>query len=696
MHSNFVLSEIELQIAPVADPAAAQPVRFVAAHADYSQPGFHVSRAIDGKLETGWAVGSTAIPGRDRIAVFVAEQPFGFAGGTVMKFKLRHQSPYTQHSIGRVRLAFAGASPLGPRIRPTRMSAWNVSSPLRAAAANGAFAEAFAPERNANSPLRDADPATVTWTPKPDFADGAPHELGDTPNAAVYLFRELQAPSAREMLVSLGSDDGLKVWLNGELVHSKDVPRGVAPDQDFVTLRLREGENHLLLKVSNLAGPAAFYFEPRRDDSLDPPLDVARFASVPSAERSDAQKKLLRDHFRQAESPAWREIREQERAARSAFDALSAAVPTTMVMAEMTAPRDTFVLTRGLYDQPTHKVAPGVPAALGPLPDGERADRLALARWLVSRDNPLTARVTVNRLWQMLFGVGIVKTAEDFGSQGEWPSHRELLDWLAVELMDSGWDTRHMLRLMVTSSAYRQSARVSPAALERDPENRLLSRAPRPRLPAELLRDNALAISGLLVERIGGPSVRVYQPAGLWEECSLDPTGASFTAQVFKQDRGEALHRRSLYVYVKRSIPPPTLNLFDAPSREFCVVRRSRTNTPLQALVVMNDPTYVEAARAFAERLLRESPADDVPPEARLARAYEIALARPPAKAESAALLELLRAQREQYAAAPETAARLIAIGDSVPDAALDPVELAAWTCITSVILNLDETITRG
>jgi hypothetical protein len=306
-----------------------------------------------------------------------------------------------------------------------------------------------------------------------------------------------------------------------------------------------------------------------------------------------------------------------------------------------------------------------------------------LAHWLVDPANPLTARVAVNRDWQMLFGTGLVKTVDDFGAQGEPPSHPELLDWLAAELIGSGWDIKAMLRLMVTSATYRQSSRVAPEAHRRDPENRLLARAPRLRLPAEMIRDQALNLGGLLVERPGGPSVKPYQPPGLWNELA----DADYV-----QDHGPDLYRRGLYTFWKRTAPPPSMVAFDAPGRETCVVREVRTDTPLQALNVLNDVTYVEAARGFTERIMKEVGPS---PSTRVAAAFRAATGRRPRPEEAVILLDGLADHLERFRRDPPAAAALIQAGESHPDPRLDPCELAAYTATAQLILNLDETITR-
>jgi hypothetical protein len=378
-------------------------------------------------------------------------------------------------------------------------------------------------------------------------------------------------------------------------------------------------------------------------------------------------------------------------------------IPTTMVMAEMPQPRDTFLLLRGQYDKKGEKVRAGVPASLPPLPPGVPANRLGLARWLVDPGQPLTARVIVNRYWQMFFGTGLVKTAEDFGSQGELPSHPQLLDWLAVEFLSptptpagSGakqpWDVKALLHLMVTSATYRQTSVVAPALLVKDPENRLVARGPRLRLQAEFIRDQALAVSGLLDEEIGGQSVSPYQPPGLWEELMSREDGKNWTAQTYVQSHGKDLYRRTMYTFWKRTSPPPTLTTFDAPDRETCTVRRPRTNTPLQALVLMNDPTYLEASRKLAERMLLEAGGT----EQRIRLAFRLAMARQPKRAELAVLEKIFTKQLAVYREDPEAAVKLLSVGESKRNEKLDVAELAAWAMVASVILNLDETVTKG
>lgn len=360
--------------------------------------------------------------------------------------------------------------------------------------------------------------------------------------------------------------------------------------------------------------------------------------------------------------------------------------PTAIVMRETAKPKDTFVLMRGAYDKRVEKVAAATPAILPPLAADAPKNRLGLARWLVDGQHPLTARVTVNRLWQSVFGVGLVRTSEDFGSQGEAPSHPELLDWLAGEFVRSGWDVQHMLRLMLTSATYQQSSRVTKALLAADPDNRLLARGPRFRLHAEFVRDQALAAAGLLSERIGGKSVKPYHPPGLYELVT-----AGSTTNVYVEDKGENLHRRSMYTYWKRSVPHPAMLAFDAPGREVCALRRPRSNTPMQALNLMNDPTYVEAARHLAARMLSAAP--ETAQQIRFG--YQTLLARDPKAAELAVLTRAFDRNRAAFTAHPEAAAGLLKLGAPVTEPKIEPAVLAAMTNVAITMLCLDETITK-
>ncbi len=410
-------------------------------------------------------------------------------------------------------------------------------------------------------------------------------------------------------------------------------------------------------------------------------------AAVPQLKRTEGQRLKLLGAWLDRGAPAsvhqeWAKLRRLKHQK----EKLVTGFPTLMVMQELPEPRPAFLLKRGAYDAPGERVERNVPAIFPPMPKEFPNNRLGLAKWLVSPDNPLVARVTVNRFWQMLFGAGLVKTVEDFGAQGELPSHPELLDWLATEFQSNGWNIKAMFKTIVTSATYRQSSKATPRLLGRDPDNRWLARSPRLRLPAETIRDQALLVSGLLVERLGGPSVKTYQPAGLWK----DMVFSNMTN--YDQAKDENLWRRSLYTFWKRTITPPAMGVFDASPREFCTVRENRTNTPLQALNLMNDVTYVEAARMLAERMMKEGGAE---PEQRLAWAFRVVTSRWPDESERRILASSFNAQLEYFRSRLSAAARVLAIGEKRNDARLNAVELAAYAMTASLILNLDEAITK-
>jgi hypothetical protein len=411
------------------------------------------------------------------------------------------------------------------------------------------------------------------------------------------------------------------------------------------------------------------------------PRALAHLTAVPST-ITDLERGWLRD----AAVPA-----PERDAIWASHLALRRSLPTTMVMEELPQPRPAYVLNRGNYDAPGERVEPGVPEALiAPWPAGAPRNRLGLAQWLTRADHPLVARVVVNRFWAQLFGTGLVKTLEDFGSQSEWPSHRELLDTLARDFVDGGWNTKALLKTIVLSSTYRQDSATTPALVARDPENRLLAHGPRVRLPAELIRDQALAVSGLLAPQLGGPSVYPYQPEKLYEGIVVD---APYPSTKWGVSTGADLYRRSLYTFWKRTIPHPAMTTFDSPDREFCTVRRARTNTPLQALALWNEPGYLEAARNLGTRMLREGGTDD---PARVAFAFRLATGRRPKSTETAVLTKSLAQLRADFTAHGSDAYAFVKTGASPMDPLLPPAELAAATGVASMILSLDETITKN
>ena len=530
-NGNFVLSEIEIEVASADHPNAFQKVKIATAEADYSQANYSINLAIDGKTDrTGWAVdGNTKI--EDRTAVFSFKEPVGFAAGTVLRVRLKHEYGGS-HQIARFRTAL--------------------------------------------------------------------HQSNKPPT----------------------------------------------------------------------------------------PIALGNITSKPIEKRNEAENRQLRDWWLVTQgSTEVREALTTLQQLEKQRTQLSTGYPATMVMNELPTPRKTHVLIRGEYDKSGEEVQAATPSALPPMPAEFPRNRLGLAKWLVMPNHPLTARVTVNRFWQQFFGTGLVKTAADFGSQGDWPSHPELLDWLAINFVESGWDIKALVKQIVMSSTYQQSGATSEESLQQDPENRLLSRGPRLRLDAEVIRDSALFASGLLSTRVGGPSVFPYHPTGLWQEINNRP-GYSRT---YKQDSGEKLYRRSMYTFWNRTVPPPSMAAFDAPEREYCQISRSRTNTPLQAFVMLHDPQFVEAARHLAGRMLASADDDTV----RIREGFQRCHTRQPTPQESRVLLAELNARREQYKSAPESAEQLLAVGESEVDSSLPPAELAAWTSVARVMMNLSEFVTK-
>ena len=479
--------------------------------------------------------------------------------------------------------------------------------------------------------------------------------------------------------------DGIKIYIDGQVEPLRINQPYI--NQTFLTeepLRIGGGNG-------NFAGAIDDVRVYQRDLSAAEASVIGIRESIPEIvltpidERTPAQQHKLQRYFiGEYAPPSIRRAHKQlERAGRARRDFLED-LPTVMVMQEVPGLRETRVLKRGQYDQPGKKVLPGVPAIFPPLPADAPSDRRGLAQWLVDPSNPLTARVAVNRYWQMIFGNGLVTTTEDFGSQGQRPSHPQLLDWLATEFVRTGWNVKAMLKLMVMSATYRQSSKMTPESLARDPENRLLARGPRIRLPAELVRDQALFVSGLLTEKLGGPSVFPYQPEGLWREIASETE--------YNQSHGVDLYRRSLYTFWKRTVAPPTMVILDATAREACTVKRSRTNTPLQALVLMNEVAFFEAARALGQRAMLRG-GDDL--HSRLRFAFRLATAREPNPREIDVLTHSFEYYAGEFRHSPESAEKLLSTGEYARDEQLDVADLASYTMVASLILNLDELMTK-
>ena len=448
-------------------------------------------------------------------------------------------------------------------------------------------------------------------------------------------------------------------------------------------LELRHDSPHPFHNLSRFRVAITTQPAPKLDGSNGLPGDLVAALKIEASKRNAAQAKLVSDEF-QKRSPEARATQQKIDSARNELGAIDKRIVQTMVMRDLAQPRETFVLIRGTWDQPDKEkpCSPETPGCLPPLPEGSPKNRLALARWLVDKGNPLTPRVVANRYWQHFFGQGLVKTTEDFGSQGERPTHPLLLEWLAAEFVSSGWNVKHMLKLIVMSSTYQQSSKLTPELADRDSQNALLARGARFRITSQAIRDQALMLSGLLVEKVGGPPVKPYQPAGIWLDLSLGKIS-------YQRDSGEALYRRSIYTFWRRGSAPTSL--FDVASRQVCKVRVSRTNTPLHSLILFNETGFIEASRNFAERVMMV----ESEPAARLALAFRMATSRPPTPREAVVLSQLLTGMQDNFSADSEAASKYLTAGESKADANLNPIELAAYTAVTQLILNLDEVVTK-
>ncbi|MEQ8762656.1 MAG: PSD1 and planctomycete cytochrome C domain-containing protein [Planctomycetota bacterium] len=557
-------------------------------------------------------------------------------------------------------------------LAPTKATDWEVTGPYVAEAGASAFRSVFPPEPGY------VGTEAVLWTRQPEWPDATAHILDPAPNAAVYLRRRLIVPSDRQLELQLGSDDGLEVWVDGRSVLQRDVARGVAPNQDRVSVDLSAGEHELILAVINRGGDAAFWFAIGDELRGGVPIALARSFALDWDQRTEADRGLTTDLWLARVDPIGRRLNADREALTARLETVRASVPTVPVFRELPPDRHrtTRIHRRGNFLDPGEEVSPKALENLLPWSPEWPKNRLGLARWITDPSNPLTARVLVNRTWARLFGSGIVETEEDFGAQGALPSHPKLLDHLAADVVRSGWSFKSLCRTLVLSSTYRQSSAVTPEKLERDPRNRLLSRGPRVRLPGEMVRDAALSVSGLLNPERFGPSVMPYQPPGVWQ--------AVYNTAEWQTSPGDERHRRALYTYWRRTSPYPALEMFDLPSREICTPRRIRTNTPLQALVTLNDPAFVECAQALARQSVRRATP--------VRWMFEQALLREPEPGELGSLSGLLQARRAHFANDREAA--LARTGEPL-DEGSDLAEVAALTAVAQVILNLDEFLTK-
>ena len=681
-------THIRLTATSVQEPTKKQDIKLRWAWATASELGGDLDALNVLKPgKPGWGTGS-AKDTDPRTLLLVADQPFGYAGGTTLEVVIEHRSGLSRRTLGRVRVDFAAANESVIEAFPVVFTGWYEAGPYKANGFDEAFDKSFGPETGSAPLAPTAAGGGQNWKHKPDYTAGKDHRLTQR-ESAYYLGQTIFSPVDRSIQLRLGYMNGLRAFLNGQEVYTF-AASGNEQAQDKhsidLTLALKAGENRLILKAVNTQDePSDFNWHLVTQDEAPIALEPLALISL-DRRTADGHERL---------SMQWQSDRsllsvELVRARQRVKSLLDQAVPVS-IMQEMDTPRPMWVLERGDYskplkDRPTKLELPGFIDL--PMPAGAPNNRLGFAMWLVRPDHPLTARVHVNRIWQMLFGVGIVATPEDFGSQAQWPSHLDLLDDLAVDFVASGWDQKALIKQIVMSGTYRQRAVVNSAAMQVDPDNRLLSYFPRRRLPAEFVRDQALAVSGLLVETIGGPSVKPYQPDGLWREVSMGPRS---NTNIFKRDAGEALYRRSLYTFIKRKAPPPQLQTFGAPNRESCVVRRDVTNTPMQALVLWNDEQFLEASRVLAQRTLTEAKTDDD----RLSLIFRRCTGREPGERELGVLRKTLTYYRQRYEPSPQDAEQLLKQGEHPLPEVYDPAELASWMMLASAVLSLDETVAR-
>ncbi len=690
-NGNAVLSEITVDTAERSGGSPDWiPVDIRYGSASYEQAGgdFSIDFAFDGKdddASAGWAIGGHEKKG-DRSAWFQIS-PIESTGDrpTEIRVQLKFLSKFAAHQFGRVRLSVSSGVPEIPVAQRVRLGDVHSVGPFPVEHPGPGYSRSFASRGkpfDADQDFRYQD-RSYRWQLRSDVRQVETNTIDGIKGrtSVTLLHQSIKAPSDQEITMLIDSDDGHVVYLNGKQVGQDKGTAELQPLRHAYKLPLKKGNNRLYLQLVGDRDPQRLTFA-YQSPLIATPDHLANLLTRPVDRRTDAERISIRNYFRRVHCvhPDWLVLVMQEKAMVKAKEDLRASFATTLVWKETEQPRQAHVLLRGQYDAPGDPVDRGTPAWLPPFPEDASQDRLGLARWLTAPDHPLTSRVAVNRFWQQLFGTGLVKTSEDFGSQGTPPSHPELLDWLARDFVQSGWNVKRLMKQLVLTDAYRRSASATPHQIRIDPENRLLARGPRFRLDAEVLRDQALALSGLLADFPGGPSVKPPQPSGLWYAVGYTRSNtANFTV-----DEGADVYRRSVYTFWKRTSPPPQMSTFDAPSREDCTARRERTNTPLQALVMMNEPQYVEAAKTLARRIVRQTEATT--DEERIAWLIRHVTMRQPEETEIVELKGLLGDLRNFYTQTPSQAAELA--GESSP-------EQAAWTVVCSTALNLDEVVCK-
>ena len=693
-NGNAVLSEISVEITDDFLEGQWLQVPITYGFADFEQQtgSFSIRQAFDSKVNdsTGWAVGGHQKTG-GRSAWFVIPALLAEGNNAKIRVRLQYQSKFAAHHLRRVRLSVGDMSPKVPVDQRITLSPVSTAGPFTVESAIAAYGRKYASQQTEFKPdeVFNHEDRPYRWQERADLTEVQIQSLPTVQDrsSVMVLHQRLSAPKATKITLLLGTDGGHAIYLNGKQIAISRENRELNPLALEYELDLKQGDNDLYLKVVNYSPPSRLTFA-FRSPAIDTPRQLHQLLNVAKADRSEKDQVSLRNFYRKVHClhPDWLALVDQEKGVRKALKKLNDSVSTTLVWKELAKPRQSHVLVRGQYDQPGKPVSRATPTFLPSMPANAPANRLGLAQWLAMENHPLTARVAVNRYWQQIFGVGLVKTSEDFGSQGEPPSHPELLDFLALDFQSHGWDVKRLLKTLVMTEAYARSSRVSPTAQEIDPENRLLARGPRHRLDAEVLRDQALFVAGLLTDHLGGPSVKPPQPDGLWKAVGYS---GSNTVR-FKPDIGDKVYRRSVYTFWKRTSPPPQMSTFDAPSRESCTARRERTNTPLQALLLMNETQYVDSAHQLARRALNEQKIQSLPEGERMAARidwlYETVTSRPPSRTEQSEVKSLLTDLITYYSSQPGLTTKF--------SKNADPVE-AAWTIVASTVLNLDEVVSK-
>lgn len=687
-NGNVVLTEITLEIGNpmTGKPWTKIPPIFALADVEQQDGPFDVRYAIDSSMNDreGWAAAGHQDPG-GRNAWFVFAPLDSGEDELLIRIQLHYQSVFAKHQFKHVKLTLSDSNPSIPANQQVTLGPIFSVGPFPIENPNPGYGRSFASQGKAfdAEEIFNYQETEYRWKTREDLGPVSIHTLPSIVDrsSALMIYQNLKSPKPQKVTLLCDVDDGLMVFLNGKEISNRRGPHPLNPLEQEIELNLKKGSNDLYLKVINHEGTSRFSYA-YRSPAIPIPSELISITDTPSAQRSDETNASLRRYYRSVFClhPDWLALLDLENGTRKARESLEKNVATTLIWKEIDPPRTSHILIRGQYDQPGDAVERSVPEFLSPFPNDSPRNRLGLAKWLTGEQNPLTARVAVNRFWQQLFGTGLVKTSEDFGSQGEPPSHPKLLDWLAVDFRTNQWDVKRLIRMIVTSETYRTSHEITPELQQKDPYNRLLARGPRYRLDAEILRDQALFLSGLLQDERGGPSVKPPQPDGLW--AAVGYSGSNTVK--FRPDQGDKIYRRSVYTFWKRTSPPPQMTMLDAPSRESCTARRERTNTPLQALLLLNEQQFLESAKKLAERV--ESELDEISDSEKINWLFQTITTRLPSDLETEAIHSLLADSQVYYEDQTDLCTALV----GEPNA-----RKAAWTLVCNTLLNLDEVVSK-